>query len=154
MSYAVKVTCRADVFLYLSGTGSLVDGTKLECKVISADEEMQPVGMFPSECLKCINLSNAVSWLHTQHALPTQMDLHANKICCRSMWHFHTLMSLISLIQLCIRWVWSFLSSPLCCIIHASQQTYPIKHCAIDGVQQMHFCFYKSLCEHTIALKL
>lgn len=61
---AVKVRCRAGVFLYLSGSGSLVDGTKLECKVISV-EEVQPVGMFPSGCLKWINLSNTVSWLRT-----------------------------------------------------------------------------------------
>lgn len=62
VSYAVKVRCRADVFsISLSGSGSLVDETKLECKVISEDEEKQPVGMFPSGCLKWINLSSAVS---------------------------------------------------------------------------------------------
>lgn len=49
--YAVKVRCRADVFLYLFGSASMVDETKLECKVNSVEEEMQPVGMFPSGCL-------------------------------------------------------------------------------------------------------
>lgn len=130
-------------FRYLSGSGSLFDGTKSECKVICEDEEKQPVGMFPSGCLKWINLSNAVSWLaHAARFAHTDMR---NKICCCSMWHFHTLMPLMSLVPLCTPWVWSSLGSPLCCVIHTSQQMCPVKHWAMVGVQQMHSCFYKSL---------
>lgn len=33
---------------------------KLECKTISAEEERQPVGMFPLGCLEWINLSNCL----------------------------------------------------------------------------------------------
>lgn len=40
------------MFFYISGTGSLVDGTKLECKVISVDKEDAAGGHVPIRMFK------------------------------------------------------------------------------------------------------
>lgn len=74
---------------HLAGKGSQTDGRKLECKIISVEEEKQPVGMFPLGCLEWINLSKCLSsvgilYAHTaRHACKTsrQTNLYTYDIC-------------------------------------------------------------------------
>ncbi len=72
---------------HLSGKGSSADGRKLECKIISVEEEKQPVGMFLLECLEWINLSNCLSsvdilYAHTARHTCKQAgkQIHTHKI--------------------------------------------------------------------------
>lgn len=79
-SHSVETRCQvgASFYTYLSGSGSSAEGRKLECKIISVEEQKQPVGKFPSGCLKWINLSNRLPSVDIQ------------RVCAHSQTHMQT----------------------------------------------------------------